>query len=210
VPNVFVVLVARAGAAAKSRLASVLNPAERQALVLAMLADVQARCHATSELSGVFAVTHPSVALDPRTLRVDDSAEGDMNAAVRAGIAAAVAHGAETVIVLPADIPCMTSADLRTLLAATNRAERVVVVGASRDAHGTNALLLRPPDAIPPSFGPPSADRHVSLARAANCHAVVLADLGLSLDVDTPEDLAALRAMKSLPPETARILKALP
>src|SRR4051812_22494931 len=107
VSNVLVVVVARAGNGAKSRLAGVLSAPQRHALVLAMLADVLAVCHATPEVDGAIVVTHASVALPPRTVRVDDPAEGDMNAAVRAGLSAASARGAETVLVLPADIPCL-------------------------------------------------------------------------------------------------------
>ena len=59
---VFAVVVARAGAGAKCRLAAVLAPEQRHALVLAMLADVLAVCHATPALHGVIAVTQPSLA----------------------------------------------------------------------------------------------------------------------------------------------------
>ena len=63
-----------------------------------------------------------------------------------------------------------------------------VVVVPDRHGTGTNALLLEPPDAIRPAFGPGSRERHLGLAAGA----VVDEVPGLLLDVDTPEDLAAL------------------
>jgi 2-phospho-L-lactate guanylyltransferase len=67
------------------------------------------------------------------------------------------------------------------------------VVAASRDEEGTNALLLRPPDVIAPAFGPPSVARHIQAGLAAGAVTLVRSALGLSLDVDTPADLAALQ-----------------
>jgi 2-phospho-L-lactate guanylyltransferase len=115
-----------------------------------------------------------------------------MNAAVATGLAAARTVGARTVIVLPGDIPLLSEGDLRALIQAAGHAHRAVVVGASRDGGGTNALLLRPPDVIAPAFGPPSVDRHLRAGQAAGAKTKVEHNLGLSHDVDTPEDLAAL------------------
>ena len=76
-----------------------------------------------------------------------------MNVAVALGLDAVKRLGAQTAIVLPGDIPLITTDDLEALIAAAENAERAVVVGASRDGLGTNALLLRPIDVIAPAFG---------------------------------------------------------
>ena len=68
-----------------------------------------------------------------------------------------------------------------------------------RHGTGTNALLLAPPDAIVPAFGPGSFDRHVAAARAAGVAAHVERLPSLALDVDTAGDLAALRAALEQP-----------
>ena len=55
-----------------------------------------------------------------------------------------------------------------------------------RHGTGTNALLLAPPDAIAPAFGPGSCARHADRARRAG-HEVAVEPLdSLGLDVDTP------------------------
>ena len=81
-----------------------------------------------------------------------------------------------------------------------------VIIGASHDGQGTNALLLRPPHVIAPTFGPPSLDRHIQAGHAAGALTVVRTDLGLAHDIDTPQDLAALRE-SSPGPHTAAALK---
>ena len=192
---VWAVVVARVGNRAKSRLAAALDADERRRLALAMLSDVLAVC-ASAHLDGLVAVVDDQearrVAQAYGGIVLNDSGSGDMNGAVRAGVAAARQDGATTVIVLPGDVPAVTPFDLDALLAAAGESQRAVVVGASRDGQGTNALLLRPPDVIEPAFGPPSVQRHVRLARAGGATIQVLHHLGLALDIDTPSDLAAL------------------
>ena len=63
-----------------------------------------------------------------------------------------------------------------------------------RHGSGTNALLLDPPTVITPAFGPGSFARHAALAHAAGATVRVRRLPSLELDVDTPGDLAALRA----------------
>ena len=73
---------------------------------------------------------------------------------------------------------------------------RVVVVP-DRHGTGTNALLLTPPDAIEPAFGPGQL-RAPRRPRAATAGVRVRRSPSvpsLGLDVDTPDDLAALRAL---------------
>ena len=63
-----------------------------------------------------------------------------------------------------------------------------------RHGTGTNGLLLAPPDAIAPSFGPGSCERHRALARAAGVACRVERVPSLLLDIDTGADLDVLRA----------------
>ena len=83
-----------------------------------------------------------------------------------------------------------------------------------RHGTGTNALLMCPADAIGPAFGPDSRNRHVERARRRELEAVVEEVPSLALDLDTAEDLEALREAladePTLAPETARALAELP
>ncbi len=210
--GVWAVIVARVANGAKSRLAAALDAEQRRALALAMLSDVVRVCTSPSArllLTGVLAVVDDASArqrvAELGARAVADPQPGDMNQAVSLGLDAARQHGATTAIVLPADLPLVSTADLHALLEAAGRAPRVVVVGASRDGQGTNALLLRPLDVIAPAFGPPSVERHLRAARACGAVTQVMRGLGLALDVDTPADLAALADLP-VGPHTAELL----
>ena len=67
-------------------------------------------------------------------------------------------------------------------------------MGVASDHHGTgtNGLFLSPADAIGPAFGPGSCERHLDRARRAGYEAELLDIPSLALDLDTPDDLAAL------------------
>ena len=69
-----------------------------------------------------------------------------------------------------------------------------LVIVPDRHGSGTNALLIAPPYAVPPAFGPGSFARHAALGAAAGVVVRVAQAPSLELDVDTPGDLAALRA----------------
>ena len=92
-------------------------------------------------------------------------------------------------------------------------APRVVVIP-DRHGTGTNGLLLAPPDAIEPGFGPDSCERHLQRARAAAVACEVARVPSLLLDVDTGSDLAALRERlageRAHAPQTRAVLAGVP
>jgi 2-phospho-L-lactate guanylyltransferase len=69
------------------------------------------------------------------------------------------------------------------------------VIVPDRHGSGTNGLLLRPPDAIAPSFGPGSRERHAAAAEAAGLRWEVDPLPSLLVDVDTPEDLSEVATL---------------
>jgi 2-phospho-L-lactate guanylyltransferase len=77
-------------------------------------------------------------------------------------------------------------------LGAAASAVPTVVLAASRSGLGTNGVALAPPDALALRFGEPSFDSHVAAARARGLEPRLLPLPGLGLDVDGPDDLAAL------------------
>lgn len=188
--QIWAVVVARIDGA-KSRLAAVLGQQERRELALSML-DAVLAASAAARLAGVLAVVDAEAAAQvgrKRGVEVLLQQPRGMNAAVAAAIEFVLKRGAAAAIVLPGDVPLVCPADLAALVDAADNARRAVVVGASRDGTGTNALLLRPPDVIAPSFGPPSVERHLAAGRAAGAFSQRIDGLQLALDVDTPRDL---------------------
>ena len=182
---------------AKQRLGAAVGGGDRRELAAAMVRDVLAALTAVPELDGVLVVTAEPLAAaaagDAGAVVVDDPEEAGQSAATLLGIDAAVARGAERVLLVPGDCPALVPAEVSGLLARDDPAPSVVIVP-DRHGSGTNALLLTPPGVIGPSFGAGSFARHAAQARAAGATVKVAALPSLGLDVDTPDDLAALRA----------------
>ena len=79
-----------------------------------------------------------------------------------------------------------------------------------RHGTGTNALVLRPPEAIRPAFGEGSCARHVAAAREAGVPFAVEELPSLALDLDTPGDVVALtRELAERPGRARRTARAL-
>jgi 2-phospho-L-lactate guanylyltransferase len=173
------------GARGKSRL-SPLPDEMREALTLAMLADVVAACDAVAP---TYVVTNDErgrqVTLEFAAHVVDDP---------EAGLGAAVAVGLEQIdeepaLVVNADVPCAVPHDIRAL-------ERAIPVGgialvAAADGT-TNALGLASRELFAPLYGPGSADRFAAHAAAQSVDAVAATIPNLAADVDTLADLERL------------------
>jgi 2-phospho-L-lactate/phosphoenolpyruvate guanylyltransferase len=179
---------------AKQRLVRLLTPGERSELARAMLGDVL-RALAAAQLGRVWVVTRePAVATIARSLGAEPLAEEDNRghtAAVAHAQAEAVRLRASVFITVPGDVPCVTADEIRAL-ADAGAATPGAVFTPSRSGLGTNGVALQPPDAMRLRFGEPSFDNHLAAARALGLAPRVLSLPGLALDVDAPEDLAAL------------------
>jgi 2-phospho-L-lactate/phosphoenolpyruvate guanylyltransferase len=96
-------------------------------------------------------------------------------------------------LMVPGDCPAMSPSELDGLIGRPSGPRSVLIVP-DRHGTGTNALLLTPPDALAPSFGPDSRRRHVAEAESAGLEAEVVEVPSLAMDVDTPEDLETLQS----------------
>ncbi|HUB73283.1 MAG TPA: 2-phospho-L-lactate guanylyltransferase [Solirubrobacteraceae bacterium] len=195
------VLPVKSFARAKQRLRASVLEALRRELAEAMVADVLAALERTAGIERTIVVTREprvaGIAGAPGVLLLDDAAESGQSHAAAIGVARARADGFERVLCVPGDCPAMDPRELERLLAADAAAAAegpAVTVLPDRHGSGTNGLLLRPPGAIAPSFGPGSCARHQALAAAAGVPCAVRALPSLLLDVDTGADLGALRA----------------
>lgn len=99
----------------KTRLASVLSPPQRIALVRTLLSHVLDTLRATTGVDHIALVSaeRDCVADDVRLL-LDHG--NDLNSGLESGVARAIAAGATTVLILPADLPLLTVADVERLL----------------------------------------------------------------------------------------------
>jgi len=193
---------------AKQRLGATVSDPLRLDLARAMAGDVLVALRDTTAIGLTIVVTsEPSVAAAALRLGasvVEDTADDGQSAAVTLGVARALADGFERVLCIPGDCPAMDPAELDALLADRvadgldtpahpDSVSAEVVVIPDRHGAGTNGLLLTPPDAIAPSFGPGSCERHRDLAGAAGVTCRLERPASLLLDIDTGDDLDALR-----------------
>jgi 2-phospho-L-lactate guanylyltransferase len=181
-------------AAAKQRLAPGMGGTHRAELAAAMLEDVLEAIGATRSIERVIVVTSEPRAIQLATASgaevAPDPDQGGHSGAALAGIYRARERGAGCVVLLPIDCPLLATRELERLL--TGMPERYVAVVPDRHGTGTNALALKPPDAIEPSFGEGSCARHVAAAREAGIPYGVEELPSLALDLDTPADVVAL------------------
>lgn len=181
---------------AKQRLAPVLVQEERAALATAMLMDVFEAVASWARRPQVAVVTGDAEA---RSLArqcgfdiLDDPEEAGESAAVERATRTLEAQGAKSVLVIPGDIPLVAAGELEAIYAAAPPAGTVLVP--SHDGRGTNAALRKPASLFRLRFGNDSFVPHRAAATATGLPLVVLTLPGIALDVDTPQDLAALVA----------------
>jgi len=183
---------------AKQRLGAGVADRLRLALARAMVADVLAALAATDGVELTMVVTREPeaarAALATGARVLEDRSETGQSAAAALGVEHALAAGVERVLLVPGDYPALDPKELAPLLREHGREGPEVAILPDRHGTGTNGLLLAPPRAIDPSFGEGSCARHRALAAEAGVACRVVALRSLSLDVDTVEDLAALRA----------------
>ena len=141
---------------AKQPLQDDYTPGQRRALTEAMFSDVLIARRRTASLDETLVVSvdrgaRPIAAGYGALVRPDDD-RGHDRAAI-AGIGEALKRGADRALLVPGDCPMLDHAQLDQLLARPAPVGSVLIVP-DRHGTGTNALLLTPPDALEPSFGP--------------------------------------------------------
>jgi 2-phospho-L-lactate guanylyltransferase len=183
---------------AKSRLGETLDAEERRDLVARLARRTIEAAIATPGIVETIVVTPDdevrrlALELGARPLRQRDQG---LNQGLREGRAEVEAAGAEGLLVLPIDLPLVSSEALDALLSELDDPRRpLAVLVPDRHGRGTNALLMAPPDAIEFCFGGDSRAAHLECARSRDVR-IVETDGPLTLDLDTPADLLALEAI---------------
>ncbi len=179
---------------AKQRLGASVDESLRADLARAMVGDVLSALRECPTIEATIVVTRePAVASAARyvgAIVVEDTTEESQSAAAALGLAKALEEGFQRALCVPGDCPTLDPTELTNLL--DGEIANVVIVP-DRHGSGTNALLLTPPDAISPSFGPDSRERHERLAEKVGASRRIEEPASLLLDIDTGEDLAVLR-----------------
>ena len=191
----WVVVLVKDFDSAKQRLGPALDPKARRALArrnaeravrAAAAADRRLVVAGSQEVADMAARLGAQALLEPRQ-------EGQ-NVAAKRGIAHAVEGGAGAVLLLSSDLPMVTAKAVRELLQSAAQIDAPAVVAVPAVGRGgTNALYLRPPDAITLHFGADSLDSFRREAKARGVNFAIHQSEAMALDLDEPDDLARVR-----------------
>jgi 2-phospho-L-lactate guanylyltransferase len=182
--------------ASKSRLSGCLSGEQRERLSAFMLQKVLQALQRSGRFDLICVVTH-----DVRVAQIGQKYAARViwepqptNENQAIGYATEICHclGVESLLVLPADIPFLTVQDIEVILTGTTEGPKVTLCP-SKEGTGTNALLRTPSGVIPARFGPNSFSLHLLEAQAKKIPCEVHPLPRVALDIDTPEDLSALK-----------------
>ncbi len=180
---------------AKSSLKPILTPEQRRELVFCMLEDVLNSIRYAGPIKGTIVVSPDKEILDfARSKGATPLPEPGvgLNEALNLAINHAMELGAESILILPSDIPLIRPVDVEKIVGMAS-SEREMVITPSR-RNGTNALLLRPPDLINLRFGGESFGAHMEEAHRAGIMPHIYRSERLETDIDEASDLIKLKA----------------
>jgi 2-phospho-L-lactate/phosphoenolpyruvate guanylyltransferase len=182
----------------KSRLAEVLTPEARARLSEFMFRRVLSAVKGTRQIAGALVISRDqralAIARELGAHTVQESGAPDLNTALTRATQVVIGWRGSAVLVLPADLPLVTSDDVAAI-ADMGMAENSMVIASDAIRDGTNALFTRPPGLFEYSYGQGSFSRHVARAEAAGMKVKVYESDRLALDIDLPSDLELYRLM---------------
>jgi 2-phospho-L-lactate guanylyltransferase len=121
---------------------------------------------------------------------IEDTRNESETAAIEMATAWCVSHAYDATVVVPGDIPLITSAELHRVLD-TAPPEGAVFVPAY-DRRGSNCILRRPASIIPLRFGNDSFLPHCDAMKQTGKPMIILEMPGIGLDIDNPHELELL------------------
>ncbi len=175
--------------ACKSRLEGTLSAAARLALVRGMLDHVIGCLRQAANIGSIACVSEERDGIPDDLLVLPDPGTG-LNAALADARERLRQLGARQILVLPADLPLLSPAEVDAL----TTADTPFALVSDRAGVGTNALWLPAQADFRFQFGPGSRQLHLEEARRCGWRPALPELPGFAFDIDGPEDLAALRA----------------
>ena len=175
----------------KTRLAQVLAPAQRRALMDQLLVHILAQA---TEYPGIDRTVVVSGCGETRARAIELGAHAiaetryGLNTAIQQGQLAVRQQGASKMLVVPCDLPMLDSEDLRQLSQLGKPG--LVAIAPDRRGLGTNGLCLDPMLEFIFQFGVDSYRDHVASALHLGLEHETVHCPGLAFDIDTPKDLA--------------------
>lgn len=180
---------------------------ERRRFCLEMLGDVLTAIRTAKGVDKTIVVSS-----DPQALQITKRFHAfpfivrrtGLNHALSDTIKWCVSMEAKATLILPADIPLVSSEDINKILDFGRSSSMVICP--SRGGNGTNALLLNPPRVTPTLYGQNSFQRYIDEASKRGIRFQVYRSPRIALDVDTVDDLADFGASRAKETHAYRFL----
>jgi 2-phospho-L-lactate guanylyltransferase len=197
----------------KSRLSHILSPDERATLTRKILGHT---LEVLEDAKGIFRTL--VVSRDPAVLKVarqygastfSESERQDLNMALTRATHIAVAQQANSILVLPSDLPFITPEDIEMMITGVEMAsgngngngyhvqKRAITICPDENEEGTNALVLSPPTGFTFRYGSDSFQNHINEAERIGMSQRIIHAPGIKFDLDTEEDWQTYVAMTS-------------
>lgn len=184
---------------AKTRLAQVLTPTERQKLAETMLRHVLSVVQNVPQLMGTLVISRDnralSIAREYGARTVQESGAPELNSALMRATQVISRLNGSAILILPADLPLLEAEDVQAIVRLGER-EPSMVIATDQHEDGTNALFIRPPGLIEYAYGPGSFQRHMAKGQEAGAVVNFYQSERLSLDIDMPADLKFYSELK--------------
>lgn len=183
----------------KSRLSNVLSIDDRLALMREMFLHVMSVVREIPDFDEILVVSKDPVVLkmvtDFGVRTFTKEKPSNLNGAVGKSAEFAWRNGAESIVVLPADLAILDVTGVETLLATPAR----VVICPDERFDGTNALLLRNLPDFSFRYGEESFQKHLGEAARLDIVAQIVYAPSIEFDLDTPADLRRYRQVTLQP-----------
>lgn len=182
---------------AKTRLAGAMTPEQRFALASRLFERTLRTALRFARERPVLVVTRSDgilrAAAELGAMALRESEPGGLNAALAQAAAHVRGQGGTQLLVVATDLPLLDVGDLNSIEASAAQGYAI-----APDLHfsGTNALLLPASDTPLFAFGLHSYSAHAAGIRQRGADPKIVFRLGLALDIDQPEDLAALASRR--------------
>ena len=198
----------------KKRLEAYLTLSERRALVLALLRDVLSAATNSRLSDKTLLVTPDSEIISliqqwnfPKIEFLLEPAEGGINQAVQLALNWCQSKPITSLLIIPADLPLITSETIDELLKLGNAGCSIIIVPSQRK-DGTNAFYQRPPNNTQIYYGVNSYQKNLEFLSQKNLTYTIFENPAFALDIDLKEDIAQLKNLK-LHSTTSEFIKTL-
>jgi 2-phospho-L-lactate guanylyltransferase len=177
---------------AKSRLSGALSPQERATLTHDLLDHVLDTLEASGAVDSVGVISPDFYGLSlPLWVTPIEQTRDGLNGLLEHGRQWAISEGADALMVIFADLPRLTPDDVRNIKE-LGKSAGTIVLAPDRHEEGTNVMLAHPVELAHFAYGPRSFQKHQAAAHKVGAQIQIYLSPGVSLDIDTPDDLALL------------------